>query len=94
MQDYFGFDITTRKEEVNHNVTLNSVKHIYLPVLFKLIFGARLINIRKFHFFNYSPMFIVIFMTRDLTCIESNDKKFYSVLAVGVLQGDHLVQIF
>ena len=33
-------------------------------------------------------------MTRDLTCIESNDKKIASVLAVGVLQGDHLVQLF
>ena len=37
-------------------------------------------------------MFIVFFMTRDLTCIESNDKKFLLVLAVGVLQGDHQVQ--
>ena len=32
-------------------------------------------------------------MTRDLTFIESNDNKFPLVLAVGVLQGDHLVQI-
>ena len=39
-------------------------------------------------------MFIVFFMTRDLTCIESTDKKFHLVLAVGVLQGDHLIQIF
>ena len=94
MQDYFGFDITTRKREVNHIATLNIIKHIYFPVLFKLILGARLINIRKIHFHNYSPMFIVFFMTRDLACIESNDKKFHSVLAVGVLQGDHLVRIF
>ena len=33
-------------------------------------------------------------MTRDLTCIESNVKKIPLVLAVGVLQGDYLVQIF
>ena len=52
------------------------------------------LNIRKFNFHNRSPMFIVFFMTRSLTCIESNDKKFPLVLAVGVLQGDHLVQIF
>ena len=94
MQDLFGFDITTRKRELNHIVTLNSIKHIYLPVLFKLILGAHLLNIRKFHFHNYSPMFIVTFMSRDLTCIESNDEKFPLVLADGVLQGDHLVQIF
>ena len=34
MQDIFGFDITTRKREVNHIVILNSIKHMYLPVLF------------------------------------------------------------
>ena len=32
MQNLFGFYITTRKSEVNHIVTLNSIKHIYLPV--------------------------------------------------------------
>ena len=32
MQDILGFDITTRKREVNHIVELNGIKHIYLPV--------------------------------------------------------------
>ena len=32
MQDLFGFDITTRKMQVNHIVELNGIKHIYLPV--------------------------------------------------------------
>ena len=47
------------------------------------------LNIRKFPFHNYSPMFIVFFMTRVIC--KSNDKKFPLVLAFGVLQGDHLV---
>ena len=58
MQDLFGFDITTRKREVSHIVELNRIKHIYLPVYLTDI-GARLLNIKKFHFHNYSPMFIV-----------------------------------
>ena len=33
-------------------------------------------------------------MTRDLTYIESSDKKNPLMLAAGVLQGDHLVLIF
>ena len=36
------------------------------------------------------PYVYCVFMTRDLTCIESSDKKFPLVLPVGVLQGDHL----
>ena len=58
MQDSLGFDITTRKRKVNHIVELNGIKHIYLPVyLFDI--GGHLLNIKKLHFHNYSPMFIV-----------------------------------
>ena len=60
MQDLLGFDITTSKREVNHIAQLNGIKHIYFPVYLTDI-GARLSNIKKFHFHNYSPMFIVYF---------------------------------
>ena len=40
------------------------------------------------------PYVYCVFMTRDLTCIESNDKKIPLLLADGVLPGDHLIQIF
>ena len=65
MQDLFGFDITTRKREVNHIIELNGIKHIYLPVYLTDI-GARLLDIKKFHFHNYSPMFIVFL------CLETS----------------------
>ena len=39
MQDLFGFDITTRKREVNYIVELNGIKHIYLPVYLTVILG-------------------------------------------------------
>ena len=39
-------------------------------------------------------LYDICFMTSDLTCIEASDKKFPLVCTVGVLQGDHLVQIF
>ena len=93
MQDLFGFDITTKKREVKHIVELNGIKHIYLPVYLADI-GGTSIKYKEFPFSQLFPYVYCVFMTRDLTCIESNDKKIPLVLAVGVLQGDHLVQIF
>ena len=96
MQYPFGFDITTRKREVKHIVELNGIKHIYLPVYLANIGGPSIKN-KEIPFSQLFPYVYCVFMTRDLTCIaciKSNDKKIPLVLAVGVLQGDHLVQIF
>ena len=75
MEDLFGFDITTREMEVNHILTPNSIKHIYLPVLFNLYWGPSS-KYKEIPFSQLFPYVYCVFMTGDLTCIESNDKKF------------------
>ena len=69
VQDRFGFDITTRKREVNHIVELNGIKHIHLPVYLTDIGGPSI----KYEDIPLSQLFPNVhcdFMTRDLTCIE------------------------
>ena len=74
MQDLLGFDITTWKREVKHIVELNGIKHIYLPVYLAYI-GGPSIRYKEIPFSQLFPYIYCFFMTRDLTCIESNDKK-------------------
>ena len=93
MQDLLGLDITTRKREVKHIVELNGIKHINLPAYFADI-GGPSFKYKEIPFSQLFPYVYCVFMTRNLFFIESNDKKIPLVLAVGVLQGDYLVQIF
>ena len=76
MQDLFGFDITTRKREVNHIVELNGIKHINicskLPVYFTDI-GGPSIKYKEIPFSQLVSYVYCVFITRDLTCIELND---------------------
>ena len=87
MQDLLGFDITTRKREI---------KPIYPPppIVYLTDIRGTSIKYKEIPFSQLFPYVFLCFMIRDLTCIESNDKKIPLVLAVGVLQGNHLVQFF
>ena len=75
MHYLLGIDITIRKREVNNIVTLNSIKYIYLPVFLTDI-GGPSSKYKEIPFSQLFPYVYCVFMTRDLTCIESNDKKF------------------
>ena len=75
-----------KKGGVNHIVTLNSIKHKFTSLSYLTDIGGPSI---KYKGIPFSQLFIqcllCFFMIRDLTCNESNDKKFPLVLAVGVL---------
>ena len=58
MQDLFGFDIATRKREVNHIVELKSIKHIY-PSVYLTYIGGLSIKYKEIPFSQLSPIFIV-----------------------------------
>ena len=73
--DRFGFGVTTMKRKVNHIATLFSIKHFTsLSYLTDTVCPS--IKYKEIPFSQLFPYVYCVFMTRDLICIESNDKKF------------------
>ena len=60
MQEFFGFDITTRKREVNPIVELNGIKHIYIPVYLTDI-GGPSIKYKEIPFSQLFPYVYCVF---------------------------------